>query len=161
MNLYAGAVAKVSSIFFKGTKATRELNGVSPTAQDGKVDFMKRIGIYIISATCIFMLSNAWAGKADVLAVTVQRTESNHYSFSTRVTHRDQGWNHYADKWEILSPDGTVLATRTLYHPHVDEQPFTRSLSDVVIPDNIQTVTIRAHCSLHGFGGREVILSFE
>ena len=41
------------------------------------------------------------------------------------VQHADTGWDHYADAWEVLAPDGTVLGTRTLLHPHTDEQPFT------------------------------------
>ena len=46
----------------------------------------------------------------------------------------DSGWDHYANRWEVLEPEGQVIATRTLLHPHVDEQPFTRSLSGIHIP---------------------------
>jgi hypothetical protein len=76
------------------------------------------------------------------------------YSFDVTVRHTDDGWNHYADKWDVTAPDGTVLGTRTLYHPHVDEQPFTRSLSGVKIPASIKEVTVRAHDSKHGYGGK-------
>ena len=60
------------------------------------------------------------------------------------VRHDDEGWEHYADRWEVVAPDGTVLASRTLYHPHVDEQPFTRSLNGLVIPKGIMRVRVRA-----------------
>ena len=56
----------------------------------------------------------------------------------------------------LVAPDDTVLGTRTLYHPHVDEQPFTRSLSDVQIPASITAVTVRAHDSVHEYGGETV-----
>ena len=56
--------------------------------------------------------------------------------------------DHYADKWEVLAPDGTVLGTRTLYHPHVDEQPFTRSLSGVSVAETIADVSVRGHDSV-------------
>ena len=56
-------------------------------------------------------------------------------------------------KWDVVAPDGKVLGTRTLYHPHVDEQPFTRSLSGVKIPKAVEQVTIRAFDSEHGGGG--------
>jgi hypothetical protein len=55
-----------------------------------------------------------------------------------------------------LAPDGTLLATRTLMHPHVDEQPFTRNLSGVAIPGSIDEVEVRAHDTVHGYGGKTV-----
>ncbi|MEN8262554.1 MAG: hypothetical protein ABFR82_03755 [Nitrospirota bacterium] len=54
----------------------------------------------------------------------------------------------------MLDPEGNVLGTRTLYHPHVNEQPFTRSLSGVKIPADVTTVTIRAHDSIHKYEGK-------
>ncbi len=72
------------------------------------------------------------------------------------VRHADTGWDHYADKWEVLAPDGSVLGTRVLYHPHVDEQPFTRSLSGVRVPPHVDAVTVRAFDSQHGSGGTSV-----
>ncbi|MEL0114373.1 MAG: hypothetical protein VW835_21805, partial [Rickettsiales bacterium] len=62
---------------------------------------------------------------------------------------------HYANKWDVVAPDGTVLGTRTLYHPHVEEQPFTRSLYGVRIPDGVTSVIVRAHDLEHGYGGNE------
>jgi hypothetical protein len=72
------------------------------------------------------------------------------------VLHKDEGWKHYANKWDVVAPDDSVLGTRTLYHPHVNEQPFTRSLSGVKIPTGIDRVTIRAHDSVHEYGGKVV-----
>ncbi|WP_324752359.1 hypothetical protein [Roseovarius sp. Pro17] len=69
------------------------------------------------------------------------------WKFSVTILHPDTGWDHYANGWDIMSEDGTVLATRVLHHPHVDEQPFTRSLRQVVLPDGTQQIFIRAHCS--------------
>lgn len=72
------------------------------------------------------------------------------------MRHADEGWDHDADRFEVLAPDGTVPGTRVLLHPHVEEQPFTRSLGDVTIPAGIESVRIRAHDSVHGYGGAEV-----
>lgn len=83
------------------------------------------------------------------------------YRFSVTVRHDDTGWDHYADKWDVLAPDGTVLATRVLHHPHENEQPFTRSLGGVEIPDGIKEVRIRAHDKVHGYGGAEFTLAVE
>jgi hypothetical protein len=95
------------------------------------------------------------AGEADVLAVEVTRAADGTYVFTATVRHDDAGWDHYADRWELLAPDGTVLATRVLLHPHEDEQPFTRSLTGVAIPPGITRVRVRAHDKVHGFGGLE------
>ncbi len=93
------------------------------------------------------------AGKADVLDVRVKC--DGLCRFSVTVQHADSGWDHYADAWQVLTTDGRVLATRTLLHPHVDEQPFTRSLGGVEIPADIHTVVLRAHDKVHGYGGVE------
>jgi hypothetical protein len=72
------------------------------------------------------------------------------YLFIVTLEHNDEGWNHFADRWEIWTQDGnTLLGTRKLAHPHVDEQPFTRSLSGVEIPEGAKQVLIRAHDTIH------------
>ena len=105
--------------------------------------------------TSLFIITTAaYAGEADVIKVDVKRTGGDTYFFKVTVRHEDEGWDHYANKWDVVAPDGTILGTRTLYHPHVDEQPFTRSLSDVKISESISEVTIRAHDSVHEYGGK-------
>jgi hypothetical protein len=74
------------------------------------------------------------------------------WRFDVTVGHADEGWDHYADAWEVLGPDGTRLGLRPLAHPHVTEQPFTRSLGGVTIPEGVKTVTVRARDSVHGWG---------
>ena len=105
-------------------------------------------------AALILTVQPVWAGEADVVDVRAYKTSSGTYSFYVTVQHADTGWDHYADKWEILGPDGKVLGTRVLMHPHVNEQPFTRSLSGVQIPQGVKTVTVRAHDKVHGWGGK-------
>ena len=111
----------------------------------------------ILTLTGIFLMgATAYAGEADVVDVKIRMTGKDTFSFDVTVRHADEGWKHYADKWDVVAPDGTVLGTRTLYHPHVDEQPFTRSLSGVKIPESIREVTVRAHDSVHKYGGKSV-----
>jgi len=111
----------------------------------------------IVKATCLLLVAApALAGEADVVDATATRSGDGTWRFEVTVRHADEGWDHYADQWQVLAPDGTVLGTRTLYHPHVDEQPFTRSLSGVEIPPEVDTVTIRARDSVHGHGGETV-----
>jgi hypothetical protein len=114
----------------------------------------------LFTAACIWAMTAlpAVAGEADVTEAEAIRTGPAVYRFSVTVLHQDQGWNHYADRWEVLAPDGRILATRTLYHPHVEEQPFTRSIDGVKIPAAVLQVEIRAHCSVHATGGKSLFV---
>jgi hypothetical protein len=94
--------------------------------------------------------STAVAGQARIIDVSVTNNNGS-FRFDVTLEHADSGWDHYADGWEVVSPAGDVLGKRVLAHPHVNEQPFTRSLSGVQIPQNVKTVSIRAHDSVHGY----------
>jgi hypothetical protein len=91
-----------------------------------------------------------WAGEVKVAAVKMLDKGDRHYRVDVTLKHDDTGWDHYADGWKVLDQNKNVMATRVLYHPHVDEQPFTRSLYDVVIPQDVKTVYIQAHDKIHG-----------
>ncbi len=97
----------------------------------------------------------ALAGEADVVKASATKS-GGAWRFDVTVAHADTGWDHYADKWDVMAPDGTVLGTRVLLHPHETEQPFTRSLSAVKIPADIREVTLRAHDKVHGYGGKTI-----
>ena len=90
------------------------------------------------------------AGEAAVVDAEAVR-QNGGWQISVTLRHADEGWSHYADLWQVLAPDGTVLGERVLAHPHVNEQPFTRSLQGVAIPDGLDRVLIRARDSYHGF----------
>lgn len=113
--------------------------------------------IHLMAGLILFPVA-AFAGEADVLEADVDCNSDSVCNFSVSVLHADTGWEHYADKWEILDDDGNVIAVRELAHPHVQEQPFTRSLGNVSVPDGLTQVTIRAHDSVDGYGGKELVV---
>ena len=108
----------------------------------------------ILLAVMSVQVSLSWAGDADVVDVEIIKTSTETFKISVTVKHDDSGWEHYADKWDVAGPENTILGTRTLYHPHVDEQPFTRSLTNVSVPPTVQEISVTAHCSVHGYGGK-------
>jgi hypothetical protein len=112
------------------------------------------IAVVLTAAIVALSAHSLWAGEADVVDVRATKSATKTYTFHVTVQHADSGWDHYADRWDVVGPDGVVLATRVLLHPHVGEQPFTRSLSGVRIPPGTKTVTVRAHDKVHGWGGR-------
>jgi hypothetical protein len=113
---------------------------------------------FLAAAFVMLMALPAIAGEADVLDVRVIKEAGGTYRFDVTVQHADTGWDHYADGWKVATEDGVQLGYRTLYHPHVNEQPFTRSLGGVSIPMGIERVVIRAHDSVDGWGGRAVLV---
>lgn len=100
----------------------------------------------------------AVAGTADVVGVEVfklKKAGDTVFRFKVTVRHGDEGWDHYADAWEVVGPDGAVLGRRVLLHPHVNEQPFTRS-ADITVPRSVTEVVVRARDKPHGLGGAEM-----
>ncbi len=96
------------------------------------------------------LTSTGFANDATIVDVTITAAGAdNQFRVSVTIEHADEGWDHYADRWDVLDESGTVIGSRTLHHPHVNEQPFTRSLT-LTIPPGVAAVTIVASDSVHG-----------
>lgn len=115
-----------------------------------------------ISLLTLFLLLPciAYAGEADVIAAEVEHAGGNFYRFKVTVQHDDESWEHFAKAWEVLDTDGNILGARILMHPHINEQPFTRSQT-ITIPENVNQVTIRAYDLVHEFGGKELTIDIK
>ena len=109
----------------------------------------------LFAALFAFASTAGYAGDVEVVAVTFNK-QGRTWSVDTTLRHADSGWNHYADAWRVVTVDGRVLGTRTLYHPHVEEQPFTRSLSGIAIPEDTAVVFVEAHDKVHGWSRQRV-----
>lgn len=105
----------------------------------------------LISILFVCLAAPVFAGAPEVLSVNAS-FDGQSWRFDVELTHTDTGWDHYADGWGVYLEDGTELGYRVLAHPHVNEMPFTRSLSGVTIPDWITIVYIRPRDSVHGEG---------
>jgi hypothetical protein len=92
----------------------------------------------------------------DVVSAVVELEADGTYRFEVTISSPYDSPERYADAWRVLSPDGTQLAIRELLHDHAGEQPFTRILSGVEIPDDIEIVTIQARDLVNGWGGATV-----
>ena len=98
----------------------------------------------------------ALAGPPRVESVRTIQTPKG-WKFEVTISHADEGWNHYADAWRVLDMDGNVLGTRELLHPHMEEQPLTRSLSGVPIPEGADRVQIQTRDSKSGWNPKTTI----
>jgi hypothetical protein len=116
-----------------------------------------RLGV-LLGALAALSTGPAGATPADVTKVEILRTGET-YRFDVSVRHDDEGPEHFADRWEVLLTNGTVIGTRVLLQPHPNEQPFTRSLGGVRIPDGERSVRVRARDTVNGFGGKEITIA--
>ena len=78
------------------------------------------------------------------------------WNIHVTILHPDTGWDHYADGWKVLDSEGNVLGERRLMHPHVTEQPFTRGLTGMVLPDGTREIFVKARCSKDGWSDEAV-----
>ena len=99
----------------------------------------------------IALSAHVLAGDVRIRAAELSSGGGGSWSATVTLEHGDTGWDHYADAWRVVGEDGTVYGTRTLYHPHVTEQPFTRSLSGIAIPKATTRVFVEAHDKIHGW----------
>lgn len=102
--------------------------------------------------------SSDFAQVTDVLAT---QKPNGSWCFATSVKHNDQGWEHFADGWEVIDLKGNQLGYRELTHPHDNEQPFTRSQCNIQIPKALSKVIVRAKCNTHGFGGKALVVELK
>jgi len=99
--------------------------------------------------------STKGADFPDVIAAELS-DEGDTYSLEVTMSSEYDTPERYADGWRVLDPEGNELGTMELGHDHASEQPFTRSQSDLEIPDGVETVTIEGHDLENGYGGATV-----
>ena len=121
-----------------------------------------KISFLVFTFSVAFFTSTiAKANEVEVVNVKATQASDKTWSFAVTLKHADEGWDHYANEWQVIAADNKILATRTLYHPHVNEQPFTRGTQGVKIADNIKTVRIIAKDTVHGLSTHAVELELE
>lgn len=89
----------------------------------------------------------------DVVEVNVGRATNGTYRFEVTISSPYDSAERYADAWRVTGQQGVVYGIRELLHDHAGEQPFTRSLIGVEIPDGVEMVTVQARDLVNGWGG--------
>lgn len=113
-----------------------------------KVGFTWSFWAAVLSAGVVAITVNADPAKVESVDM---RASGGLWTVSVTLSHGDTGWDDYADGWRVVLEDGTVIGERPLAHPHVNEQPFTRSTSGVAIPEGTETVYIETRTNIDGW----------
>jgi len=117
---------------------------------------MVQVMKHIFTALALSFATAAFAEAPQITKVTASQSGGT-WRFDVSILHPDTGWDHYADGWRVLDMDGNELGMRVLHHPHVNEQPFTRSLSGIKIPAGITQVQIQARDLPHGWNTQTTV----
>lgn len=94
----------------------------------------------------------------DIIGAEAVQDDAGAWRFNVTVSSPYDTPQRYADAWRVVDPDGNELGIRILAHDHANEQPFTRSQSGIVIPDEVTEVTIQGRDLINGWGGGELVL---
>jgi len=97
----------------------------------------------------------------DVLAAQLMRNADGSFDITVTISSPYDTPQRYADGWRVLAPEGTVLGEHTLLHDHANEQPFTRTQQNVIIPSDVLTVTIEGRDRVNGYGGATLTVPVE
>ncbi len=109
---------------------------------------------------CLVLGAPAFAEEGEVHATEVERIGMG-WRIDVTVNHPDSGWQHYIDYWIVETRAGEEIGRRKLLHPHTQEQPFTRSIPNLVVPDGVHKVYIRLHCNRDGLGTRRYMVKLK
>lgn len=108
----------------------------------------------------LFTSGYVQANQVEIVKVALEPSAGT-WTFHVTLLHKDTGWNHYADGWRVVDEKGKELGFRKLWHPHVNEQPFTRSLSSVSIPEDNRIIFVEAHDKVHGWSKQRVQIDLK
>jgi hypothetical protein len=138
------------------------MNALKPSQGFSGINDMMKFRSVLVMALAAFICAGSGAQAtsvqrgADIVDVVVTKQGDGLFRFDVTVHHEYETEDRYADRWEIIWEGGSVLGARELAHHHVGDMPFTRSLSDVRVPEGIDNVIVRAHVRDVGYGGKEM-----
>ena len=121
---------------------------------------MKNIITGLCVMACVLVSKTAVANEVEIVKVMIEPS-AHRWTFHVTLKHDDKGWDHYANGWRVVDEDGNELGMRKLWHPHEDEQPFTRSLANVLVPKGKTIVYIEASDKVHGWSKQRVRINLK
>lgn len=103
--------------------------------------------LYLTAVSLIFFCIDVSAQPPEIVKAEAIVQPNQLFDIAVTIKHPDTGWDHFANEWVVIVDDDKEVAKRTLHHPHVKEQPFTRYLRDVQIPQDTKSIKVYAKCN--------------
>jgi hypothetical protein len=112
----------------------------------------------LCAARSVFAQPGSGIGQRfpDVVAVKVRASGPNLFDFDVTISSPYDTPRRYADGFRVYTIANQVLGERKLLHDHQNEQPFTRDLYAVAVPEGLRVVLVQARDQEHGYGGKVV-----
>jgi hypothetical protein len=110
----------------------------------------------VFAGSAAFPVEAAEQKYPDVVGVKVKARGQNIFDFDVTVSSPYDSAQRYADAFRAMGKDGEVFGERKLLHDHAGEQPFTRDLYGVMVPDDVRKVLIQAKDQKYGYGGKTI-----
>ncbi|MGD8783139.1 MAG: hypothetical protein PVF28_06550 [Thioalkalispiraceae bacterium] len=121
---------------------------------------MKKLLTGLVISTCVLVSNTSLANDVEIIKVMIEPS-AHRWTFHVTLKHDDEGWKHYADGWRIVDGEGNELGFRKLWHPHENEQPFTRTLASVLVPKGKNIIYVEAHDKVHGWSKQRVRINMK
>lgn len=117
-----------------------------------------RLPMLIVSAFVLTFSGLAHANNdvAKIAEVKVKRDSADQpgiFHFVVTIEHQDTGWDDYIEGWEIFDPNGLIIASRPFFEPELEKATTKTALSGVIVPEDFETVTVRARNYPNGLEG--------
>ena len=103
--------------------------------------------------------------EAHVRFVRATRAADGTWTLEVTIAHPNRGDGGYADGWDVITPNAQVLKTsvadaytQVLTAPTSRATEFTHTLIGLTIPADVTRFFVRAHDSVHGWGGAMVFV---
>ena len=100
----------------------------------------------------------AFADEVEILMVKATQSDSV-WSFDVTVHHPDANNTHMLDSIAIFSPEEVQLSSAEIPMPSIGAENVTAKLKDIVIPEEVEYIIIRGHCSNDGWSHQSIIIS--
>ncbi|PPC78356.1 hypothetical protein C4K68_05845 [Pokkaliibacter plantistimulans] len=114
-----------------------------------------------ISDLGLLLSLDRFAGQADIIDADARQQRDGSWRFDVTIYTNKPTAQHYADRWEVLTEEGEVLAITYMSLNDQTEQPCNQTMTGVMIPDNVTLVYLRAHDSNLGYAGNTITLPLQ
>lgn len=156
---FAAAGLCMALVFAVVSCGTEDPTPTAPLQADGSALASQSVEVEVASDKSQTITAWIEADEIDVdkypVVIGAEVTQSgDSWTFSVTLSSPYDTPERYADAWRVLDADDNELGIRVLGHDHASEQPFTRSQSGIVIPDDVAVVFIEGRDQANGWSGQ-------